>query len=76
MSPSDAHPATHAGVGNPGGGPAHSPFYGMRMRLRPTVTSRVLRSRDGAEKGTNETAVDVVLTAMQTVQASQGGYAA
>eukprot|EP01051_Picozoa_sp_SAG22_P010365 SAG22_NODE_930_length_6462_cov_4.402326_4_plen_299_part_00 len=36
-----AHPATHAGVGNPGGGPDHSPFYGMRLRLRSNVTAAV-----------------------------------
>lgn len=43
-----------------------SPFYGMRLRLRPNVTAEVLRRRPDSERGANATAVDVVLTAMKT----------
>jgi hypothetical protein len=38
----------------------------MRLRLRPNITADVLRRRPDAERSTNATALNVVLTAMQT----------
>jgi hypothetical protein len=43
-----------------------SPFYGMRMRLRPNVTAAALHRRPAAKRSANITAVDIVLTAMKT----------